>query len=196
MTMFTSLQKLNIHDFFKINDYNDWDIKSFLVWQNKREIVQVDQKSDLHRIYKDSLRTILDTKPHQVFLDKIKKLHKEDISVSVICLAVLLYIKILIYPQTRVDVKEFWISCKTRADGVNPLILSSGLCAGKWMKEQPSKNAFTKLQVLDLSQKSDNLSDEDYSIFKQDFYKEIATYIPSDIPACLIAGLNIIIMVR
>ena len=85
---------------------------------------------------------------------------------------------------------------KSKVDGVNPLMLSSGICVGKWMKEQPSKDAFRKLQVLDLSQKPDDLSHEDYGNFRLDFDEEITAYIPIVIPACLIAGLNVMIMVR
>ena len=85
---------------------------------------------------------------------------------------------------------------KPKVDGVNPLMLSSGICVGKWMKEQLSKDAFRKLQVLDLSHKPDDLSYEDYDNFRQDFDEEITAYIPRIIPACSIAGLNIMIMVR
>ena len=64
------------------------------------------------------------------------------------------------------------------------------------MKEQPSKDAFRKLQVLDLSQKPEDLSEEDYDDFFQEFDEEIKMHIPSTIPTYLKAGLNVIIKVR
>lgn len=64
------------------------------------------------------------------------------------------------------------------------------------MKDQPSKNAFRKLQVLDLSQNPEDLSDEDYDDFLQEFDEEIKMHIPSTIPTYLKSALNVIIKVR
>ena len=75
-------------------------------------------------------------------------------------------------------------------------MLSCGQSVGEWIKEQPSKDAFRKLQVLDLSQKPEDLSDDDFDNFLQEFDEEIKIYIPSTIPTCLKAGLDVIIKVR
>lgn len=64
------------------------------------------------------------------------------------------------------------------------------------MMDQPSRDAFRKLQVLDLSQKPEDLSDDDYDDFLHDFNDEIRMHIPCAIPACLKAGLDVIIKVR
>jgi hypothetical protein len=84
---------------------------------------------------------------------------------------------------------------KSKENGFNPLLLSSGQSVGKWMNEQPSKDAFRKLQVLDLSQKPEDLSEDDYNDFLRDFNEEIKINLPNVIPAYSIAGLNALIKV-
>src|SRR3954463_13194031 len=95
MSTFTSLQELQIHPFFKIIDIDNWDIIKFLTWKNHEYPIRAYQKVNLHRVYKDSIRTILDSNPHQNHLEIITKYHHENISVSVLYLIVL-YEKILI----------------------------------------------------------------------------------------------------
>jgi hypothetical protein len=91
MTTFTSLQELPIDPFFKSVNINDWDIKSFLTWEGHEHPIKAYQKGNLHRIYKDGIRTVLESNPPQNLLDIITKFHNENFSVSINVFMLLLY---------------------------------------------------------------------------------------------------------
>ena len=82
MSIVTPWQDLPIHPFFKLVDVNDWDIKKFLTWGGHEHPIQRYQKGNLHRIYKDSLQTVLNSNPPQGLLAIITKFHNENFSVS------------------------------------------------------------------------------------------------------------------